>query len=194
MISHLLLSGHARVGDLVQAYGFDPVSNAKANGLEKKEMLNGFQRNHPTEHGSMARSDCATLESLNHTLCDLLQAQLIHKVNESHFHTDADNRTEAERQTVQPGEYKGQTKREREALWQHAVRNKLDGWNHGTLAEARDIIALQKGVKRPLEYSGELLSNKRQRLDLTLSREVISSTGIDYQNSIVHAGFLKVWL
>ncbi|KAL9124318.1 MAG: hypothetical protein Q9217_006344 [Psora testacea] len=191
MMLHLLLLGHARVDDLVQAYGVGSTNEPKGKTDALRGMPNSLLPHKMKKNGRMLYEMQATLEKIHHTLRDLLQGGLISKAHKSDFRTDADNRIEAERLTPHIEEYKAQTKREREAMWEQAVQEKLDGWKYGTVAETRDIAALKKGEKRPLEYSNESTSEKRLRLDLTFSREIRASTGVDYQNSIMHSGYLN---
>ena len=180
------------MGDLVQAYGLGYANDSPSQKASFRELPNGLLPQKVKDNGRILHDVHATVENIHHSLCDLLQAGLISKVHMSHFHTEADNRTEAERLTPLTGEYKGQTKREREAMWEQAVQEKLNGWKYGTVGEARDIAALKKGAKRPLEYSQELASNKRLKVDLTSGKGVIPLVGEDYQNSIAHSGYLKV--
>ncbi|KAL9104453.1 MAG: hypothetical protein Q9163_000605 [Psora crenata] len=191
MMSHLLLLGHARVGDLVQAYALGPALDP-TNKLDALQVMpNGFMSHKTRENGRMPDQSQATREKIHRSLCDLLQAGLISKVDKSHLRTDADNRTEAERLTPLVEEYKGQTKREREARWEHAVQEKLDAWKYGTTAEASDVAALKKGAKRPVDSSDKLVSHKRPRLDLNFTEEGIAPTGENQENSVGHSGYLR---
>ena len=173
IVSNLLLLGHARVGDLMQAYGFHKKG---ANG----RLLNAAHGPYgkPGTHGSAQTvgDESVSLESVQVALIGLLEAGLLSRVNESHFRSDADNRIEAERITKPPGEYKAKSKREQQAQWERSVEQQLDDWRYGTRDEQKNIQDLGKGKKRILNDQPSFHAEKRQRLDVPFGKQAISST------------------
>lgn len=177
--SNLLLLGHARVGDLAQAYiipgdskghlngAFDPPNSSLPRGSATKQVdgLNGNRG--------------PTREILHQALYDLLQAGLISVVNESHFRSLADNRSEAEKEIPFQDRYVGKMKKEHEVEREEAIQHRLEDWKYGTRQEREQLAGLQKGKKRLLGNSGEIPEAKRQRLgDMgQLHRQQISVSG-----------------
>lgn len=192
IISNLLLLGHARVGDLVEAYKLaqpntkrpqetaPDLANSNSPVIPKTKQPNSEVNNHGP-----------TLESLHLTLWDLLKAGLISAVNESHFRSDADNRIEAEKEISHP-KLKWKFKKEEELDWERSIEQKLEDWKHGSKVERNEISSLQRGRKRLLESPESSHDFKRLRLDLPLSKAVIGSTGCEFDPKISETGYLNV--
>ena len=142
------------------------------------------------EDGRIYHDNQSSIQEAHHALCDLLQAGMVCKVYKSHFRTDVDNRTEAERITRPIEEYKASRKTEREALWEAAIQETLKEWKYGPATEVADIANLRKSSKRPLEILEPISPNKRLKTEIPLS----ANGRIDdhYGNSVVHAGYLRV--
>ena len=193
VVSNLLLLGHARVGDLVQAYGAG-LSNgthahpAASHGPAGKPFSTSFGRVEDCVEGQDT-----TLESIHGTLCDLLHSELISRVHISHFRSDADNRSEAEKVVPAPGEYKAKSIRERDAQHEVAVRRKLKEWRYCIDGEEDDFEDFKKGKKRLHQDIETRRPEKRQRLDSPLSQEVTGTMKETYQPMPGEMGYLDVW-
>lgn len=166
IISNLLLLGHARVGDLAKAYKFTS-SSQNFNGVAAS--------NHGTRTSFLALSSKAkaqnhaeeggpTLESFHQALSDLLRTRIISVVNESHFRTDTDNRSEAEKEVPRPEKWASKLKKEQQLEWDKRVEQKLQDWKYGTENDMDEMITLHRGKKRPREDSEPNLNIKRQKL------------------------------
>ena len=180
LISNLLLLGHARVGDLVQAYGISP--------KDKNDISTGSS--YTTEHS--IKSD-VTVESLHMNLYDLLRNGLVSPVNESHFRSDVDNRIEAGKIVPAPEYFKAKTKRENEAQREAAIQLQLEEWKYSTAVERGEVGVVQKGKKRRLENLEDPQALKRQRTYLPLSDQLASATATGHPQKLGAASILDVW-
>lgn len=192
VISNLLLLGHARVGDLVQAYGVGSSKGTHAHsavihGKPGETFSTSFNRTEDRIEGKNT-----TLESIHGTLCDLLQAELVSRVHISHFRSDADNRSEAEKVVPPPGEYKAKSKRERDAQHEIAVKRKLKEWKYCVNGGEDDFEDFMKGKKRPRQDPESRRPEKRQRLDSPLSQDGIGTTENAYQPMLGENSYLDV--
>ena len=193
IISHLLLLGHARVGDLLQAYGIGHAKEAAAS-TSAEVAVPGLK---PSK-GRLASKEIdgeksMAWEQVDQTLCKLLQAGLIMRVHESNFRSQQDNRAEAEISVGTLPEYmtKGQNKKAIDAMWEAEVRAQLHEWKFGGKDERIDIEAIKIGKKRPLGESDQSPAEKRQRLDLAMSKRATKSTG-DQVSTSMFDGLLDV--
>ena len=172
IVSNLLLLGHARVGDLVQAYeaGQSQSSQnhlAATRGSPSKDL--------PSSFGDSERhfgTQSATTGSLYGTLRDLLRAELVSRVHTPHFRSDADNRAEAVKVVPKVEEYKAKSTREREAQHEAAIKRKLKEWRYCNYEEEEDVEDHKKGSKRLHQDPGFRLPQKRQRLCPSLSQDL----------------------
>ena len=173
----------------MKAFDLSHVEDAKTQSITLHKLPNGINSK-ANENGRVNYEDPNPLKLLHHALCDLLQADLICKVHESHFRSDVDNRTEAERNTRPIEEYKASKKGEREAMWNANIQRTLSDWKYGTAAETADIAKLKKGIKRPLEHAEAGECNKRSRLDLSFKYLTGAEGGP--QGNISQAGYFSV--
>ena len=192
VISNLLLLGHARVGDLVQAYGEGQSKSthdrlAATRGPPSTHWSGPFRR----AEGDIEEQS-VTLESIYGTLCDLLRIELVSRVHVSHFRSDADNRSEAAKVVRKPEEYKAKSQKERDAQHEAAIKRKLKEWRHGTNGEEDEIKDLMKGKKRLHQDTETRRPEKRQRPYSPLSQEVIGTTGDAYRLMLGENGHLDV--
>lgn len=192
LISNLLLLGHAKVGDLVKAYGVSSGKDARGTTTVSNEIPNEPVSNDLSHTQGNPRDNAVTLETIHKTLSELLRLGLVSHVNESHFRSDADNRLEAQKAVPPPEYYKAKSKKENDAQWEASIQNKLEEWKFGTKAQREDVEILMKGKKRLLDGSGNSRAGKRQKLYPDHSNEVIGSTGSDHQPNAVDKGFLNV--
>lgn len=186
VISNLILLGHARVGDLAQAYKLAR-PNTKGPREAALDLLNSTL---PVKsaNGEIDNHDL-TLESLHLTLWDLLKAGLINPVNESHFRSDADNRIEAEKEVPHP---KFKTKKEEVLNWERSIQQKLEDWRQGSNAEITEIASLQQGKKRSLENAESSHDSKRQRLHLPSTKAVNGTPEYGFDPKISETRYLNV--
>ena len=183
VISNLLLLGHVRVSDLAQAYLPSKGSKGQLNGtyaFPNSPLPNGS----PTKQAHSPENHGPAVESLHQSLYELLQAGLISAVNESHFRSLADNRTEAEKEVPFQDRYAGKLKKEHEAEREEAISNKLDDWKYGTKLERGEFASVGKGKKRPFGNHEDTAGAKRQRLG-----------GMDQsqRQKMAGTGHLNVW-
>ena len=181
VISNLLLLGHARVGDLVQAYGI--------SSKDRQPLPNGSGST--TEHNI---KNNVTLESVHMTLYDLLRVGLVSLVNESHFRSDADNRIEAGKIVPAPEHFKNKIKKENEEQREMAILQKLEEWKYPTAPEKEEVEIFQKGKKRRLEDPEDSQAAKRQRPYLPLADKVVGTAGTAGAPRFGHTGALDVWI
>lgn len=176
VVSNLLLLGHARIGDLEQAYKVvRPTGTAVG--------LSNSTKKQPT-----------SLESLHLALSDLLQAGLVTIVNEAHFRSDADNRTEAEREIPNPKAATGKYKKEQEFDWERKIQQKLEDWKHGTKVERGKIAILPRGKKRSLEDPESNQDFKRLKALLPFTKAAVGTAEYDLDTIIAGAGYMDVCL
>ena len=177
VVSSLLLLGHARVGDLVQAYGEGQSKSTRdrlATSCGSPGKLKSSSSSH--EDGSNEEQS-ATLGSIYGTLCDLLRTELVSMVHVSHFRSDADNRSEAEKAVPQPEEYKAKSKREQDAQHEAAVKRKLKEWRYFTDGGDDEVEGPKIGKKRPHQDAEPQRPEKRQRPYSSVSQKVNGATG-----------------
>ena len=174
LVLDLVHFGHARVGDLLKAYGVGDIKVPiiARNGFSKKSLSNGV--NHAGIHTG---DKTVTREIFNQTLCDLLRRGLVSQVNESHFRSDADNRLEAEKLVPPPEYYKAKSKRENEAQWEASIMKKLEEWKYGRTTGDEHVKFNVKGKKHLLEDAGSLGARKRQRFNPDFSNDSLDSMG-----------------
>lgn len=177
VISNLLLLGHARVGDLVQAYRVGQshsthdrlaVSCGSPSELKSSSSVDA--------HGN-SKGPSTTLESIYGTLCDLLRAGLVSRVHVSHFRSDADNRIDAENAVPKAEEYKAKSRREQDAQHEVAVQRKLKEWRCCTDGGDDEVGGPKIGKKRWHQDAKSQRPEKRQRLYSCSSQEVIGAKG-----------------
>lgn len=191
VVSNLLLLGHARVGDLVQAYGIGLPNGVHAHpaaihGKPSEIFSTSFSRTVDRIEGKDT-----TLESIHGTLYDLLQAELVSRVHISHYRSDADNRSEAEKLVPPPGEYKAKSIRERNAQHEVAVKRKLKEWKY-CVGDEEDFEDFMKGKKRLHQGPENRWPDKRQRIDSPLSHDVSGITEDAYQPMSGENSYLDV--
>lgn len=192
VISNLLLLGHVRVGDLAQAYLPLKCSRGALKGafaLSSPSLPRGFAKK---QADSLDANHSPTVESLQKALYDLLQAGLISVVNESHFRSATDNRSEAEKEVPFQDRYVGKLKKEHEAEREEAIIKKLNDWRYGTILEIQGLLGHQKGMKRPLETLEETSEAKRQRLNSPLTTNGNGGTDQYYSPQTSAIDFLDV--
>ena len=170
IVSNLLLLGHARVGDLVQAYEAGQSQSSQnhlvaTRGSPSKSLPSSFG-----DSECHFRAQSATTGSLYGTLRDLLRAELVSRVHTPHFRSDADNRAEAVKVVPKVEEYKAKSTREREAQHEAAIKRKLKEWRYCNYEE-EDVEYQKKGSKRLHQDSEFRLPQKRQRLCPSLSQD-----------------------
>ena len=181
VISNLLLLGHARVRDLVQAY---QVGHSKSThvcpvptpGPPSISLSKSFGH----AEDSIDEPN-APYESIHETLRGLLRAELVSRVHVSHFRSDADNRSEAEKEVPEPEEYKTKGKKGQDAIREAAVKKKLKEWKYCTDAGNDEVDGLKGEKKRPHEDHESQRPGKRLRIDSPLSRDVIGAERQGYQ-------------
>lgn len=181
VISNLLLLGHARVSDLMQAYQVGQSKSTHNRLLAVTCESPGKPKLSSNGHADRKHEEQdATLRSIYGTLCHLLRTELISRVHVSHFRSDADNRSEAEKLVPHPAEYKAKSKRERDAQHEVAVKRKLKEWKYWTDGGHHVVEDPKAGRKRLHQDSDFQWPEKRQRLYSSLDEEV---NGVPRENN-----------
>lgn len=193
VVSNLLLLGHARIGDLEQAYKVARPTDIKSTAKGVQDFpdtaTEGWKSGRPADLDSQR----PTIESLHVILCNLLQAGLVITVHESHLRSDGDNRSEAEKEQPHPEKWVGQFKAEQEAGWERSILEKLHDWKHGSQSIREEVAALRRGTKRLLEDSDSKSDHhdfKRLRLYLPITKQTICTTGYEFEPRISETGYL----
>ncbi len=192
VISNLLLLGHARVSDLVQAYRGNQSDSthgrlALTPGAPSKFLSNSFSH----AEGS-AEEQNATYERIYETLRDLLRTEFVSRVHISHFRSDTDNRSEAENVVPKAEEYKAKSKREQDAQHEVAVKRKLKEWKYCTHGGDDEVDCHRKGKKRPYKDPDSQQPEKRQRTYHPSSQEATRAMGEVHQPLLERIGDLDV--
>ena len=192
VISNLLLLGHARVGDLVQAYGVgQPKKSHGHPAITGGTPSKAFSSSSDHADGCIDE-EIDTLESIHGMLRELLRTNLVSRVHISHFRSDADNRSEAEKVVPNPEDYKAKSKREKDAQHETAVKRKLKQWRYCTDGEETEVEYFQKGKKRLHQDLGTRRPEKRQRLCSPMTGEVNGMTGEVNQPMLGETDYLDV--
>lgn len=191
IVSNLLALGHARVGDFVQAYGLGEgrgtTEPSDSYGHTVKPPPNGSKQ----KTGGSANGQ-VTLELIHSSLCELLGLGLVSRVNASHFRSDADNRTEAEKIVPPVEHYKAKSKRENEAQWELSVARKLTDWKYGTEDETVEVDGTVKGKKRTRGDTEDWSPEKRLRRALSLTQQSNGAARPAYEAHTEGASLLSV--
>lgn len=133
-----------------------------------------------------------SIDSIYRTLTNLLRAKLISRVHVSHFRSDTDNHTEADKVVPPTEEYKGKSRREREAQKEAAIKRKLKDWRYYMNSEEDVVEDLKKGKKRPRQDIEPQPSEKRRRPSSALSQKAICTMEEVYQSMLGTTGYLDV--
>ena len=174
-VSNLLLLGHARVGDLVQAYGLDRTegTNDLAAIVTQSSIKSIYNGSINTDISS--DKNRISLASVHMTLRELLRVGFVCLANESYFRSEADNRTEAGKVVPPPEHFRAKSKRDNEAQRETAIQEKLEEWKYGTRAEKEQYAPIVNGKKRQLDASESLQAEKRRRLLLPPTGHALSA-------------------
>ena len=143
LLTSLLLSGHARVTDLAQAYSADSHSTSIEPG-DPKSALNGDLANGKSTHLLNGRIPSA--EAFQTALTALVGTGLVATVHESHFRSEADNRVEAEVLVKSWDIFKGDLKGPEKVEFAVAVNKKLLDWKF-TNDAATKVLAFDSAAK-----------------------------------------------
>lgn len=179
IVSNLLLLGHARVGDLVQAYGLDRTEGAK------DPAAITYQPSVKRIHNGSISTECSSdnqrisLASVHMALRELLGEGFVSLVNESYFRSDADNRTEAGKVVPPPEYFRAKSKRDNEAQRETAIQEKLEEWKYGTKADREQYGPMMNVKKRQLDDSEILQAEKRRRLHLPSNGHDVAWTAVN---------------
>ena len=165
IISTMLLSGHARIADLAQAHLLtNPGDTLKP--LEIEDAPNGKSSNGDLTCFSNGHSD--NHNPFQSTLDTLLDAKFLSIVNESHFRSDADNRSEAEVLVKSREQFKGDLKGMEKIVYAEAVDEQLLDWRFatGSMTSVVPVVKAGNHVKGKKRKAAEESSDglrKRQR-------------------------------
>ncbi|KAI9815698.1 MAG: RNA polymerase III subunit C82 [Pycnora praestabilis] len=150
IISNLLLLGHAKVGDLVDAYGLGSSktkSSVTAGVLQVngKGLPNGMGNPH---ENSKSQDHFTCLGDLHTTLHTLFHAGFVAQVREGHFRSPVDSQNEAERAVMREKFPTGVKGTNAKMDFDKTVRERLIRWRDGSV-EVNGINGFSHGMKRP---------------------------------------------
>ena len=179
IVSNLLLLGHGRVGDLVQAYGLDRTEGANdLVAIAYQPSTNGIH-NGSIDTKCSSDNERISLASVHTALRELLGVGFVSLVNESYFRSEADNRTEAGKAVPPPEYFRAKSKRDNEAQRETAIQEKLEEWKYGTKAEKEQYSPIMNVKKRQLDDSSSLQAEKRRRLHLPSDGHDVAWTAVN---------------
>ena len=166
LMSNLLYLGHARVGDLAQAYNDEP---SKSNPI-LPNVTRLSTNTHPTNGSAKthAKDSSQTSQSFHSILYMLIEAGFVSTVNGSHFRSLADNKNEAKKHLQRNAAYQGSLKGDRKLDYEKALEEKLSEWKFNTEVESKIVNNFGKTMKRQLNGGDSVVSDrsgKRMRLD-----------------------------
>ena len=185
----MLQLGDSRIGDLVQRFTI-----AEASHRGDVESTVGSASHDLPNNMSNRLSDVTegnTPDSVYQSLHNLLKAGLLILVNDSHFRSPADNRSEARKKC--PAVLNKASAKTKENLLALDVDRRLLEWQHMSQKYREDIANFGKGKKRPLEEpeSETEHSNKKRKLDKSRSEDV-TSISTDKEPEVFVDGHLNV--
>ncbi|MCJ1399556.1 RNA polymerase III subunit C82 [Xylographa trunciseda] len=157
IVSNMLLSGHAGIGDLAQAYNILPHTDSGVSLNEPAIVSNGDIQNGEFQAATQSHNESA--DSFHSSLHTLLDRGFLSSVHESYFRSDADNRSEAEALVRSLKGFHGELKADQKQELADAVEQRLLDWRLGTDGdtEAFTVTAFEKPVKgRKRKWKAEL--------------------------------------
>lgn len=178
IISNLLLLGHARIGDLIKVYREGHAVRPQELGPSKVPHSSGKSQDPPQSSHQNGLKDSVSLQEVHRTVGRLLEFGLISVIHESKFRSEADIEIELEKIIPPVEQYKGKSKKEREVMRERKKHEKRLEWKYGSNSERAEIGDFKKGTKRLLEYSTDLESRKRLKLDMTSSSKNTGKNGL----------------
>ena len=179
IVSNLLLLGHARVGDLVQAYGLDRTEGANDPAAITYQLPTKRIHNGSIDTECSSDNERISLALVHTALRELLGVGFVSLVNESYFRSEADNRTEAGKAVPPPEYFRAKSKRDNEAQRETAIQEKLEEWKYGTKAEREHFGFTTNVKKRQLDDSSSLQAEKRRRLHLPSNGHDVDWTAVN---------------
>ena len=179
IVSNLLLLGHARVGDLVQAYGLDRVQGANDPAAVVPQPSTKRIHNGSIDTECSSDNERISLASVHTALRELLGVGFVSLVNESYFRSEADNRTEAGKAVPPPEYFRAKSKRDNEAQRETAIQERLEEWKYGKKAEKEQYGPITNVKKRQLDDSSSLQGEKRRRLHLPSNGHDVAWTAVN---------------
>jgi len=180
ILTSLLLSGHARVADLEQAYSAPShagsIESSNPKGVSNGVLANGKSKHPPNGHPPAS-------ESFQSALTALVRAGLLTTVHKSHFRSEADNKAEAEMLIKSWDKFRGDLKGPQKAEYADAVAKQLLAWRF-TNDAATEILATEPTVnfgyskKRKLGGVSDGIDapEKRRRSDIAGDSQAVYQT------------------
>ncbi|KAL8971074.1 MAG: hypothetical protein Q9183_001222 [Haloplaca sp. 2 TL-2023] len=150
VLANVLVLGHARVGDLTRTYFPAPGEGRP------------FQEYMSTDHRDTVEDDNLTVDKLHSAISSLLVSGFLRPLHESYLRPAADNLVEA--QQAVPLDTSVKLKKDAQAAWEYAVKQKLDDWKYGTPSETKFQRQPQGSTKRGLDDTEKMISSKRAKL------------------------------
>ena len=152
VISNLLQLGHARVGDLEDAYKFtvkdDSTIDSAAEHINGEGLPNGIERGHMVTKAQDKK--ITSRADLHRTLHQLLEAGFITRVHKRTFYTYADREAEAEAEVILAEFPDGKTSGPKAKLrFDTSVSSKKRKWREEEDELSNDVYANKQAPKRP---------------------------------------------
>ncbi len=191
-MSHLLLLGPTRVGDLIKTLNTSHNKNMDAHTATNSALPDGTSTRETHLNGETNGDSSFAQENINATLCLLLQYGLISPAHERTVRSDTENRMEADRICAKLRDDKLKSEKARNNMQEAQVRKLLHQWKFGTRKERTQIKALSMVQKRSSEDLEDPPAAKRQRLDLDASKYAVNSED-GGSAQLTSNNLLKVW-
>ena len=158
----MLLSGHARIPDFTQAHlHTNPCDIIKPPA--STEVLNGTRPD--SDLVCVAKGGLNDHNSFQSTLDNLLDAKFLSNVNESHFRSDADNRSEAEVLVKLREQFKGELKGVEKIVYAEAVDRQLLDWRFctGAITNVAPVVNGGSHIKSKKRKAAEESSSGQRK-------------------------------
>ena len=192
IVSYLLQLGYCRLEDIEKSCMVDVTGDASAKESTTAVLPNGIQPKGLKENGRITRRGATQHDKIHHIVDHLLDAGLISITHGSSFRSEADNRTEVQKEVPKLEDCRGNTKRERENTWEQAIQDKLDEWAYGTATGQVFTNPVRNGRKRPLEDAEAPPPSKKSRPHDDVKRSVNSCGPEANEDTVQSLGSLKV--
>ena len=157
IVSELATLGYATVNDIIEAVRGTDRTQTGDGRRDKNEK-------HQTEHpGKIPANEKLVSEKVREAMIKLTQDGVLKVVNESHFRSLEDNRTEAERQQPPRGPLDKALKKSEQYDYDQRIAKTLQDWRQGNCELSQELKSFKAGDKRPHDgIQKKQISKKRK--------------------------------
>lgn len=176
IISTILEFGSIRITDVLKECRLRTTSTEKYNEFSKPHSTGRTALTNNTDGGQNGQGIAASSQETLRVIGDLLEFGLICAVYEASFRSEADNEMELDAIVPAADQFKGRSKREKEAAREQKMHEKRLEWKYGTREERKAIENFKVSLKRPLDDSEDPRSRKRARIDETSDDRIVNGS------------------